>query len=93
MIEATIILRHNQFQVTGPPDLADWINALFRTAASGEAKHMVFITKLADYYVHCSVTGDKIPLSELKYWSVERQESYKTAAAGLVRYTEISTLP
>ena len=93
MLEATIILRHNQFQVTGPFELAEWITALFRIAATGEAKHMAFITKLEDYYVFCSVTGDKIPLSELKYWSVERQESYKTAAAGLVRYTEISTLP
>lgn len=27
-------------------------------------------------YVRCAVTGDAIPLDELKYWSVERQEAY-----------------
>ncbi|MEN8721955.1 MAG: DUF2093 domain-containing protein [Alphaproteobacteria bacterium] len=28
-------------------------------------------------YVLCAVTGDKIPLENLRYWSVERQEAYK----------------
>jgi len=28
-------------------------------------------------YVLCAVTGEKIPLEHLKYWSVERQEAYK----------------
>lgn len=27
-------------------------------------------------FVLCAVTGDKIPLDELKYWSVARQEAY-----------------
>lgn len=27
-------------------------------------------------YVRCAVTGQPIPLDELKYWSVERQEAY-----------------
>jgi hypothetical protein len=27
-------------------------------------------------FVVCAVTGDAIPLEELRYWSVERQEAY-----------------
>jgi len=27
-------------------------------------------------YVCCAVTGQRIPLDELKYWSIERQEAY-----------------
>ena len=34
-------------------------------------------------YVLCAVTAKKIPLHELKYWSVERQEAYCDAAASL----------
>ena len=32
-------------------------------------------------HVVCAVTGMRIPLSELRYWSVERQEAYVDAAA------------
>lgn len=31
-------------------------------------------------YVVCAVSGERIPLDELKYWSVERQEPYADAA-------------
>lgn len=34
-------------------------------------------------YVPCAVTGERIPLHELRYWSVERQEAYVDAAASL----------
>ena len=30
-------------------------------------------------FVMCAVTGRKIPLQALRYWSVERQEPYATA--------------
>lgn len=36
-------------------------------------------------YVLCAVTGQAIPLDELKYWSVERQEAYRDAAAAISR--------
>ena len=32
-------------------------------------------------HVRCAVTGAKIPLDVLRYWSVARQEAYATAAA------------
>ena len=34
-------------------------------------------------HVVCAVTGARIPLHELRYWSVERQEPYVDAAASL----------
>ncbi|HZF44433.1 MAG TPA: DUF2093 domain-containing protein [Sphingomonadaceae bacterium] len=34
-------------------------------------------------YVVCAVTGARIPLNELRYWSVARQEPYASAAASL----------
>ena len=37
-------------------------------------------------YVVCAVTGNKISVSDLKYWSVERQEPYESAEAALAGY-------
>ena len=34
-------------------------------------------------FVRCAETGAAIPLDELLYWSVERQEAYVDAAASL----------
>jgi|SRR5579871_3274999 hypothetical protein len=36
-------------------------------------------------FVRCAVTGVPIPLEELKYWSVERQEAYANPRAVLRR--------
>ena len=41
-------------------------------------------------YVLCAVTGRRIPLEELKYWSVARQEAYSSPEAVLAKVTEIS---
>ena len=34
-------------------------------------------------HVVCAVTGARISLHELRYWSIERQEPYADAAASL----------
>jgi hypothetical protein len=39
-------------------------------------------------FVRCAVTVRTIPLDELRYWSVERQEAYIDAATSLKRYRE-----
>ena len=36
-------------------------------------------------FVRCAVTGEPIPLDELKYWSVEVQEAYASPEAVLAR--------
>jgi len=39
-------------------------------------------------FVRCAVTSESIPLDELKYWSVPRQEAYLNVAAALQRELE-----
>jgi hypothetical protein len=34
-------------------------------------------------HVVCAVTGSRIPLEDLRYWSVARQEAYASAEASL----------
>ena len=34
-------------------------------------------------HVRCAITCEIVPLDELRYWSVERQEAYADAAASL----------
>jgi hypothetical protein len=43
-------------------------------------------------FVRCAVTGLEIPIDELKYWSVARQEAYVDASAALKRFQEIGTI-
>ncbi len=35
-------------------------------------------------FVRCAVTGQPIPLDQLKYWSVERQEAYASPEAVMI---------
>lgn len=37
-------------------------------------------------YVRCAITDTRIPLDELKYWSVDLQEAYATPTAVLQRH-------
>ena len=39
-------------------------------------------------YVRCAVTGEPIPLDELRYWSVDRQEAYASPFASMKRECE-----
>lgn len=39
-------------------------------------------------HVVCAVTGQKIPLSALRYWSHELQEAYASAEVAGKRYAE-----
>ena len=36
------------------------------------------------HFVRCAVTGASIPLDELRYWNVEKQEAYATRDAVLI---------
>ncbi len=42
-------------------------------------------------YVACAVTGIKIPLEALRYWSAERQEAYAGPAEALARFQELGS--
>lgn len=39
-------------------------------------------------HVVCAVSGDRIPLDMLRYWSAERQEAYATADIATKRLLE-----
>jgi hypothetical protein len=39
-------------------------------------------------FVRCAVTGAPIPLDELRYWNVDRQEAYANPEAVLKRLAE-----
>lgn len=36
-------------------------------------------------FVRCAVTGEPIPLDELRYWNVDLQEAYSSTDAKLIR--------
>ena len=44
-------------------------------------------------HVTCAVTGRQIPIDELKYWSVDRQEPYVDAAASFEGDRRAGVLP
>jgi hypothetical protein len=54
----------------GTPARIHYLAGTFRVLSNGD-------------HVVCAVTGIRIPLHELKYWSVQRQEPYVDAAASL----------
>lgn len=39
-------------------------------------------------YVRCAVTGQAIPLEEVKYWSVDLQEAYVSPEAVMQRHRD-----
>jgi len=68
------------------------MNRMERPGRSGEARLRYldgdFQVVTPGTFVRCAVTGLDIPLDELKYWSVARQEAYVDAAASLGRERE-----
>ena len=55
---------------SGTPARVRYMAGTFRVLSNGD-------------HVVCAVTGERIPLHELKYWSVDRQEPYADADASL----------
>ena len=40
-------------------------------------------------FVRCAVSGQVIPLGDLRYWNVELQEPYATPEISMKRYVEL----
>lgn len=55
---------------SGAPARVRYLPGTFRVLSNGD-------------HVICAVTGERIPLHELRYWSVDRQEAYVDANASL----------
>ncbi len=41
-------------------------------------------------FVRCAVSGQQIPLADLKYWNVATQEAYASPEISLKRYLELA---
>ncbi len=54
----------------GRPARLHYMAGMFRVLSPGD-------------HVVCAVTGQPIPLDDLRYWSVERQEAYASAEASV----------
>ncbi|WP_428032333.1 DUF2093 domain-containing protein [Ancylobacter sp.] len=65
------------------------MNRFERFPSSGEAEIRYldgdFRVVRPGTYVRCAVTGESIPLDELRYWSVDLQEAYASPQAVLAR--------
>ena len=40
-------------------------------------------------FVRCAVTGQTVPIENLRYWSVELQEPYASAEVSLQRFLQV----
>lgn len=61
---------HMLMSGAGKPARVHYLPGTFRLLSDGD-------------HVVCAITGAHIPLHELRYWSVERQEPYVDAQASL----------
>lgn len=55
---------------TGRPARLHYMAGTFRVLSPGD-------------HVVCAVTGQPIPIEELRYWSVRRQQAYASAEAAM----------
>ena len=62
----------NRFERVGQEALVQYLDGNLKVIRPGS-------------YVRCAVTGEPIPLDQLRYWSVERQEAYSSPEAVLKR--------
>ena len=77
--------------------LKSMMNRLEGRGGSREAKIRYldgdFQVVLPGAFVTCAMTGTAIPVDELRYWSVARQEAYISCAASLDAEKRAGTLP
>lgn len=58
----------------GGPAKVHYLDGTFRVLSAGN-------------HVTCAVTGKPIPLDQLRYWSVERQEAYASAEVAVKAFS------
>ena len=72
----------NQFErdIGGRPAILEYLDGEYRVVSPGS-------------HVVCAVTGTKIPLESLRYWSDDLQEAYAGPSAALKRMQEKGLTP
>ena len=73
-MEVSVLNRSERFNASGEAEVK-YLDGDFRVVRPGA-------------FVRCAVTGVPIPLEELKYWDVDRQEAYVSPEAVLQRRRE-----
>ncbi len=68
-------------------------NTFDANAAELEYLDGEFLVVKPGAYVLCAVTGAKIPLEALRYWSVDLQEAYASPAIAVKRLKEKGLTP
>lgn len=63
----------------GRPARLHYLSGSYRVTAQGD-------------YVTCAVSGTRIALANLRYWSHEFQEAYVSAEAAVARYAEMRAI-
>jgi hypothetical protein len=74
---AVIKLKEGQFRILGPVELVISINNIKSLTNDTGVQHKIYLNIIKNWYVNCSITNDKIPLNELRYWNVDKCEIYK----------------
>lgn len=88
------MLGPQQVRVSGPLELVTWIESLRQARLSPEAAVRAYNNHMKEWFVTCSVTGEPIGVTDLKYWDVEKNEVYKSAeVVPLDRYPEAIDKP
>jgi len=67
------------------------MNAFFKGPATIHYGASDFTILETGAYVMCAVTGERIPLDCLRYWSADRQEAYKDAQASLAAWKQANS--
>jgi hypothetical protein len=85
------LLRHPVRRLIAGDDLLEFaVLNKFGPSGHGEAQVQYldgdFRVTSPGTYVRCAVTDERIPLDELKYWSVDLQEAYALPSAVLKRH-------
>jgi hypothetical protein len=89
--QTTMLLNRSRSRPRPPPTEEFVLNRYDRAApmnGEAEVKYLDgdFRVIKPGAFVRCAVTGVAIPLEELKYWNVERQEAYATPEAVLRQF-------
>jgi hypothetical protein len=84
---------------TGPIDGAgnQRMNRMDRRTAPGGQAELEYLdgeyrVKKPGAYVVCAATGAHVPLAELQYWNVDRQEPYAGPAAKMLRLKQLDEI-
>lgn len=71
--KAQLKLKNSSFDIVGPPELVEWISK------QGFAGSNSYNNHINQWYVICATSGIEIPINNLKYWNVDKQEVYASA--------------